>query len=243
MTGAACLAALGALRAGAGLVTVFCCREVYPVIAAQAPLEAMVRPLDTVNEIAALNFHALGIGPGLGAKAATVRSLVLQSPLPAVIDADSLNDLARSGGLELLGESASRRLLTPHPGELERLWPGAMAATRLETTRAVVERHAVTLLHKGARTLIAAPGRPVAANTTGHPGMATGGIGDVLTGVCTALLAGGLGTYEAACLGSWLIGRAAERALLPDRAPEGIVAGDVAAHLPEAIHDFRRGAY
>jgi NAD(P)H-hydrate epimerase len=243
MTGAACLAALGALRAGAGLVTVFCCREVYPVIAAQAPLEAMVRPLDTVNEIAALNFHALGIGPGLGAKAATVRSLVLQSPLPAVIDADSLNDLARAGGLELLGDSAPRRLLTPHPGELERLWPGAMAASRLETTRAVVERHGVTLLHKGARTLIAAPGRPVAANTTGHPGMATGGIGDVLTGVCTALLAGGLGTYEAACLGSWLIGRAAERALLPDRAPEGIVAGDVAAHLPEAIHDFRRGAY
>jgi NAD(P)H-hydrate epimerase len=243
MAGAACLASLGALRAGAGLVTVFCCREVYPIVAAKAPIEAMVRPFDTASEVVTMNVHALGIGPGLGDKAAAVRSLVIDSPVPAVIDADSLNDLARSGGLELLKDSASRRLLTPHPGELERLWPGAMTAARAETTRAVVERYGVTLLHKGARTLIGAPGRPVAANTTGHSGMATGGIGDVLTGVCAALLAGGAGTYEAGCLGSWLIGRAAELALLPGRAPEGIIAGDVAEHLPEAIQELRRGGY
>jgi len=242
-TGAACLSALGALRAGAGLVTVFCCRESYPVIAAQAPLEVMVRPFDTVNEIAAMNFHALGIGPGLGSNAATVRSLVLGSPLPAVIDADSLNDLAGHGGLDLLLGSAGPRLLTPHPGELERLWPGANALSRLEVTRALVERHAVTLLHKGSRTLIGTAGRPVAYNTTGHPGMATGGIGDVLTGVCTALLAAGVGVYEAACLGSWLIGYAAELALLPGRAGEGVSAGDVAAHLPQAMNDLRRGAF
>jgi NAD(P)H-hydrate epimerase len=243
MTGAACLAALGALRGGAGLVTVFCCREAYPVVAAHAPVEVMVRPFDSVTAILGMNFHALGAGPGLGEHAASVRPLVLQSPLPMVVDADSLNDLARGGGLDLLQPVAERRLVTPHPGELERLWPGAGESSRLDATRAVVERHGVTVLHKGSRTLIGAPGKPVACNTTGHPGMATGGIGDVLTGLCTALLAGGVPMYEAACLGSWLVGYAAELALLPDIAPEGVTAGDVAAQLPRAMQHLRRGVY
>ena len=109
--------------------------------------------------------------------------------------------------------------------------------------RGFVAQHPVTLLYKGARTLIAAPDRPVAYNTTGHPGMATGGVGDVLTGVCAALMARGLAPYDAACAGSWLIGHAAEQALLPDRAAEGLTAGDVARHLPQALNNLRLGAY
>lgn len=243
MTGAACLAALGALRGGAGLVTVFCHPEAYPVVASRAPAEVMVRPFDAAASVTGMQFHALGIGPGLGEYAEAARSLVMASPLPAVIDADSLNDLARAGGLGRLEAVADRRLVTPHPGELERLWPGAGEAPRLEVTRAVVERHGVTLLHKGARTLIGAPGKPVAYNTPGHPGMATGGIGDVLTGLCSALVAGGVPLYEAACLGSWLVGCAAELAVLPDRAGEGIAAGEVAEQLPRAIRCLRRGVF
>ncbi|MBU6301445.1 MAG: NAD(P)H-hydrate dehydratase [Verrucomicrobia bacterium] len=243
MTGAACLAALGALRGGAGLVTVYCHPEAFPVVASKAAPEVMVRPFDPVAGLAGIEVHALGVGPGLGEWAEAARTLVTESPLPVVVDADSLNDLARVGGLKRLEAVADRRLVTPHPGELARLWPGAGNGTRLEVTRAVVERHGVVLLHKGSRTLIGAPGQPVAYNSTGHPGMATGGIGDVLTGLCSALAAGGVPLYQAACLGSWLVGYAAELALLPDRAGEGVSAGDVAGCLPCAIRHLRRGVF
>jgi len=241
-TGAAVLCATGALRAGAGLVTVYCPLDAYPIIAGRAPAEAMVRPWTSAEEVAAGSFHALALGPGLGSHAAEVRPLVLKDARPAVVDADSLNDLARHGGLAALDDAPAARLLTPHPGELARLWPEG-APSRLETNRAVMARHRVPLLHKGSRTLVSAPGHPDAYNATGHPGMATGGIGDVLSGVCAAFLARGIPPYEAACLGSWLVGHAAELALLPGRAPEGLVAGDVADHLPEAMNNLRLGVY
>jgi NAD(P)H-hydrate epimerase len=242
LTGAAILCARGALRAGAGLVTVFCPAEAYPVIAARAPAEAMVRPWGTWRDVAEGTFHALALGPGLGRHAPEIRPLVLGDPRPAVVDADSLNDLALHGGLAALESAPGPRLLTPHPGELARLWPDG-SATRLETNRALVARHRLALLHKGSRTLISAPDRPDAYNATGHPGMATGGIGDVLTGVCAALLARGTAPYEAACLGSWLVGHAAEWAVRSGRAPDGLLAGDVADHLPEAMNNLRLGVY
>jgi NAD(P)H-hydrate epimerase len=107
-----------------------------------------------------------------------------------------------------------------------------------------VARHPVTLLYKGARTLIAGQGGPVAHNTTGHPGLATGGVGDVLTGLLTSFLARGIPPYSAACLGSWLIGHAAELATQGSRSgPEGIVASDLPQLLPQALAALRRGAF
>lgn len=243
-TGAAILASRGALRAGGGLVTLYAREEVYPILAAKAPPEVMVKPIGSLVEIASDQLDAIAIGPGLTtANSAEIVDLILTDPRPMIVDADALNCLALTpGALERL--PASSRLLTPHPGEMAWLFPAAAGLeSRLEIARTFVQRHPVTLLFKGSRTLIAAPDRPTSFNTTGHPGMATGGIGDVLTGVCAAFAARGLGLYDSACLGSWLIGRAAEiwRWNL-GQAPEGLAAGDVAARVPAAIRDLRLGA-
>ena len=101
-----------------------------------------------------------------------------------------------------------------------------------------------SLLLKGARTVIAAAGRPVSFNSTGHPGMATGGVGDVLTGICTAFAAQGIALYDAACLGVWLSGRAAERALTHGgQSQESLAAGDVVEHLGGAFTDLKLLAF
>ena len=232
--GAAVLCALGALRAGGGLVTILCDPDVIPLIAAKAPPEVMVRPLGTE-----IDPDAIAIGPGLGSDPpAVVLEQIVNAPQPAIIDADALNALARDPAkLDAMPEN---RLLTPHPGEMSRLAPD-LAGSRLEIAQTFVQRRPATLLFKGARTIIAAPNRPTAYNTTGNPGMASGGMGDVLTGVCAALAARGIELYNAACLGSWLMGRAAE-ILVWERghAPEGISAAQVAGALPQAITSLRR---
>ncbi len=237
--GAAVLSALGALRAGGGLVTILCDPAVIPLIAAKAPPEVMVRP-----STAEIEPDAIAIGPGLGAEppaAAAVIGKIATAPQPTVVDADALNALARDP--KILAQLPQNRLLTPHPGEMSRLAPD-LAGTRLEIAQTFVQRHPATLLFKGARTIIAAPDRPAAFNTTGNPGMASGGMGDVLTGVCAAFAARGIGLYDAACLGSWLMGRAAE-ILVWERgcAPEGVSAERVANALPNAVTSVRRGDF
>jgi len=240
--GAAVLSSTGALRAGAGLVTLYVKESVYAQVTAMVCPEVMVKPVTDYRIALEDNLDAVAIGPGLTTSPTEeVLELIENDPRPMIVDADALNILATS--METLNSSRGPRLVTPHPGEIRRLFPDLNPKwSRLETARAFVERYPhCTLLYKGSRTLILANGQNPSFNTTGDPGMATGGIGDVLTGVCAALAATRDNVREPAELGSWLIGRAAEIVRWTrDTAPEGLTAGDVANALPEAIQSLHR---
>ncbi len=243
LTGAARLCAEGALRAGAGLITLFVTEDIYPVIAASAAPEIMVRPVESYLEILNAKLDVLAIGPGLGqSRAQEIRRLLDHAPQPMVIDADALNILA--GSLHILDRCAGPRLLTPHPGEMARLDPAAQDRSRHAIVEAFTARYPHVLLLKGARTLIGQRGQPFSYNTTGSPGMATGGMGDVLTGVCAALAGQGLALYDAARLGAWLCGRAAELALIASQeSEESLTPGALLAQLGAAFHDLRAGGW
>ena len=212
-SGAPSMASVAAMRAGAGLTTAAVPRSVLPTVAAVAP-ELMSMPLEETN---GLSFEQLGeetltellkgmtvvgIGPGLGQEGTTpefVRAFVERVSLPMVIDADALNALA--GKVELLKRIASATdangrkrtiVLTPHPGEMARLVESSVKeveADRIGLARRFATENGVTLVLKGWRTLVAHPDGRVAVNTTGNPGMAKGGSGDILTGIVAAMLA------------------------------------------------------
>lgn len=211
-SGAPAMASLGALRAGAGLVTAAVPEPIVPQVAAVAP-ELMTSPLEAslTGGIAAENAAAdalralverktvLAIGPGLGQRGETIEfttALLHGTEMPVVIDADALNMLGAEPKLfaEITAMAKAGRtvVLTPHPGEMSRLIDtpiGAIQANRLETARAFARDRGMVLVLKGARTLIAHPDGRVAVNTTGNPGMAKGGSGDLLTGLIAGLLA------------------------------------------------------
>jgi NAD(P)H-hydrate epimerase len=239
--GAAHLAADACLHAGAGLVTLFVTEDIYPLIAPTASPEIMVRPVQSYLEVLEARLDALAIGPGLGqSRASEVRQLLERAPQPMVIDADALNILADS--IHLLDRAAGPRLLTPHPGEMARLDPASKDRSRRETVEAFTARWPHVLLLKGARTLIGQHGHPLSYNTSGTPGMATGGMGDVLTGVCAALLGQGLALYDAARLGAWLCGHAAELPISDGyEAEESLLPTKVIDYLGDAILALRAG--
>jgi hydroxyethylthiazole kinase-like uncharacterized protein yjeF len=246
--GAALLTAAGALRAGAGLITLYVKEEDYAIFAAQAPLEVMVKPVVDYLEVLANKHDALAVGPGLGRTSeGRILELIQLSEIPMVLDADALNMLA-DGHLSVLKALKAPALLTPHPGEMQRLIKGVDAWEAAPARRSQAEKMASTFsrttwLLKGSRTVIATQGEPTSFNTTGHPGMATGGMGDVLTGVCAALIGQGVKPHDAACLGAWVSGRAAERALLAGQSAESLTPGDVLAHLGEAFVDLKRQGF
>ncbi len=211
--GAARLSAAAAVRAGAGLVTLFVPEEIYAIAAASVIPEVMVRP---TTELAGFKADAWGIGPGLGPNISrSLQAWMQELPAPAVLDADALNWISQTGlcGLESL---PGKRLLTPHPGEMQRLlaqWrPELSAATRAEQAREFTRVYPVAMVLKGSRSLTATAGQPLAYNSTGSPTMASGGMGDILTGLCAALLAQGLSPYHAGAVGSWWLGAAGARA-------------------------------
>lgn len=235
--GAAVLASLGALRGGAGLITLFAKPETYDLLAMKLPPEIMVRPCTDYRE-ATQGFDVLAIGPGLGFQhEAEVLELLQTARQPAVVDADALTIWAKHGLPPMLGP----RLLTPHPGEMARL-TNSESLPRAVLAEGFTFKHGVTLLLKGARTVIATQHQPLRYNTTGTPGMASGGMGDVLTGLGAALIAQGMALHDAASAGCWLLGRAAEIALASS-AEESLCATDVATHLGPAFHDLKRGVY
>lgn len=243
LLGAAELACRSALHAGAGLVTLLTKAETYPLLAARPPAEVMVKPAASYLEALDLPHDTLVIGPGLGrAVDAEIRAVLARDTAPAVVDADALNALAP---LEPAHTHPGPRLLTPHPGEWRRLAPD-LADSGLDRRRqaeAFCARHPqVTLLLKGARTLIACQGEPTRINSTGHPGMATGGMGDVLSGVLGALLAQGVAAAHGAALGAWLCGRAAERAALTKH-PHSVLPTDVVRHLGAALQDLVESSF
>jgi len=249
-TGAAAMAANSAVRTGAGLVTLAVPAGLNAVLEVKST-EAMTLPigrpgagflpagaLDMLLE-AARDKDAVALGPGLGAGASTVylvQSLVSSLPGPLVLDADGLNAVASRPEL-LLSRRGRVTLLTPHPGEMARLAGCSIPeieADRIASARDFAARFQVYLILKGARSVIAAPDGSIAINGSGNPGMATGGMGDVLTGVVTALLGQGYHPFDACQLGAFVHGYAAD--LLVDRkGTQGLNATDVQEMLPEAL--------
>jgi NAD(P)H-hydrate epimerase len=240
MNGAAVLCADAALRAGAGLVTLHVERDFLPTLAAAMPPEIMVRASDDpVGEAFSAGHDALVIGPGTGNVSPAWGPRLLEKlatePHRAVLDADCLNQLAAAGRLDLL---SSDHVITPHPGEFRRLAPDLAELDRLHAATSFVARHPCTLLLKGSRTLVAAPGESTRFNPTGHAGMASGGQGDVLAGVVGALLAQGQTGPDAASLAAWLCGCAAEHGLHDSPFTP---ASATLRHLGTAFHDWRKG--
>jgi hydroxyethylthiazole kinase-like uncharacterized protein yjeF len=238
LIGAALMTTQGALRAGAGLVEVFVPKEIYEIVAEAAPMEAMVKPLESYRDLLKEKIHVWALGPGLGkSRAAEILELIEKTKQPMVIDADGLNILADK--ISTLKRCKGKRLLTPHPGEMNRLFPNKKES-RMKTATKFCNRFPVTLLLKGSRTIVGERNRALSYNTTGNPGMASGGMGDVLTGVCAGLVGQGLSLYDAARLGAWVCGRAAEIAIFRHGASEeSLLARDVLDHLGEAFDDIR----
>jgi NAD(P)H-hydrate epimerase len=249
MTGAAALAGRAALRAGAGLVRVAVAKSALPIVAAIEPSYTTL-PLaeDAAGRISAKALDAiltavgdndvLAIGPGIGQSAglrSIVETLVQQEGLRLVIDGDGLNNLSK-----LTGWPKKRKadlVLTPHPGEMKRLWSGLfredMPEDRQQTAARVAESAQAVVALKGAGTVVT-DGWRLYVNTTGNPGMATAGAGDVLTGVTTALMGQGLSSFDAMVLGVYVHGLAGD--IAAGRLGQiSLMATDIIDALPEAF--------
>jgi NAD(P)H-hydrate epimerase len=238
--GAAVMCAEGALRGGAGLIGLYVPHDIYDIVATRVTPEVMVHPIASPADVLAERLDVLAIGPGLGQQQReAVLELIACAPQPVVLDADALNLLATD--LSTLDRCAGPRVLTPHPGEMARLDAAAASRTRQETVEAFTTRWPHVLLLKGARTIVGQRGQPLSYNTTGHPGLATGGVGDVQTGLIAALAGQGLELYDAARLGAWLIGRAAECAIFSEReSAETLRPTALLDALAAAFQDLRR---
>lgn len=245
MSGAGLLAAKAALRAGSGLVTWALPEALLPQVLGAVP-ELMLAPAG--GEAGAWNAAAasellrlleaardvLAIGPGLGrfpGEDGFLRAVWEGAPRPLVVDTDALNILAAAGAPAAWPRREAATILTPHPGEMARLAGLSTAEVqrdRIGLARSYAVQHGVTLVLKGARTVVAAPDGRVFVNVTGHPGMATGGAGDVLTGLIAGLLAQGLDAVQAAAFGVYLHGQAGERAAAARQGnPASLIAGDI----------------
>ena len=254
MSGAPSLAGLGALRGGAGLVYVAVPSEILPIVAAIEPSYLTI-PLATDEEHGCLSADglkglrqacegkdAIALGPGLATSrgvTAIVTALFAELTQPMVVDADALNVLAaqKPGFSKEAGllKAAGPRILTPHPGEFARLIGRDIATVQSQRAKLAAEfaaAHGVIVLLKGQGTVIT-DGDRVAINRTGNPGMATGGSGDVLTGLIAALLAQGLPPFEAAQLGAHLHGLAGDLAASELSQP-GLIASDLPRYLAAA---------
>jgi NAD(P)H-hydrate epimerase len=241
--GAATLAAGAALRSGAGLVTVH--TPLTAVLPLQAALpEAMVSPDQGTEFITSApdmeKYDAAGIGPGMGTDPDSCRALktILESAqIPLVLDADALNIIAQDR--RMLKLIPKQTILTPHPGEFRRLTGKDLNDYQLlEMQIAFAEEYNCIVLLKGAHTSVAMPDGRVFFNSTGNPGMATGGSGDVLTGILTALLAQGYDPVQAAIAGVYLHGAAGDVALRV-HSEEALIAGDILMNLGRAFRETR----
>ena len=257
--GAAWLASQASVRTGAGLTTLASPEGIYPIAAAKGA-EAIHLPLPedddgridpSASDIilgSGRRFSAVLAGCGMGWSEGTtefLKSLVCQerpglSGQPLLVDADGLNNL--SGIEDWHASITSPLVLTPHPGEMSTLTGlsvSAIQADRVGTAREWAERWDATVVLKGAHTVIASPGKPVQIAPFANPGLATGGTGDVLSGVIVSLLAQGLSPYEAAAVGVYLHASAAEM-VTSHIGRAGLAASDLLDALPLALHDLRR---
>ena len=252
-TGAACLVGEGAMRAGAGLVTIATADSAHQIIASQMILECMSEPLaetakgsiareaeERVLKLAAER-DVVAMGPGLGSSEdstrSLVRSVVLKRARPVVLDADALNSLAPWTD-ELSGSAELPLILTPHPGEMARLTGQSIAevvGNRVEITRQFATAYKVIVVLKGSRTCVASPDGEVYVNPTGNAGMATGGTGDVLTGIIAGLLAQNSGDPLAATIAAVYLHGLAGDIAASRRGTRAMLASDIATHLGDAF--------
>ncbi|MBC7342430.1 MAG: NAD(P)H-hydrate dehydratase [Clostridia bacterium] len=249
MTGAVVMAGEAALRAGAGMTTAAVPAPLHPILEIKTT-EVLTRPLpetpsrgiseqalETILAMAS-KMSVLAVGPGLGrdpSSQALVRGLVGRAQLPLVIDADGLNALV--GHTDVLRQAKMPPVLTPHPGEMARLWGSTtdkVQSNRLEIAENAARAWNAIVVLKGAKTIVAVPGGPTYINPTGNPGMGTAGSGDVLTGAIAAFIAQGLAPAEAACLGVFVHGAAGD--LMAGRLGQrGLVAGDLMMGVAEIL--------
>jgi hydroxyethylthiazole kinase-like uncharacterized protein yjeF len=241
--GATVLSSRAALRAGTGLLTVHLPSCGYVVMQSGVP-EAMLLPDQDEHNITSIPeldpYSAIGVGPGLGMSEATVKAfnvLLERCQTPIVVDADALNILSANRNLLHLIPAGS--ILTPHPKEFERLvgkWSNDFERLEMQVAFAKQIRSVVVL--KGAFTSIAAPDGRVYFNPTGNPGMATGGMGDVLTGILTGLLGQGYNSVDTALVGVYLHGLSGDLAAF-DLGFESLIASDIIDYLPHAFQKIR----
>ena len=253
-TGAAVLSCRGAMRVGTGLVTLAAPGGLNDVLAG-----ALVEPMtETLGGPDQEQWPALGaddweglaerksavlFGPGVGVHASaqkTLDTLLAHCGLPWLIDADGLNNLSADVGR--LREARVAPVLTPHPGEMSRLTGMSTAEVngdRVGVARAFAAENRCHLVLKGARTVMATPEGRVSINPTGNPGMASGGMGDVLAGIVAGFLAQGLAPEDAVRLGVYLHGRTGDR-VADDRGGVGLIASDVVDDLPRAINELKQ---
>ncbi len=240
-TGAARLGARGALRVGAGLVTVASPNDALEVTAAQLTA-IMVRPVDDATELAALladerkNAVMLGPGAGVGERLRAMVLAALKSDAAVVLDADALTSFA--GDADTLFAAIKSRaapvVLTPHDGEFTRLFGPLGEGSKLEQARGAAKHSGAILVLKGADTVVAAPDGRASINATTSPWLATAGTGDVLAGMVAGMLAQRMAAFEGACAAVWIHGAAA-RAHGP-----GLIAEDVPEMLPKVLRDLSR---
>lgn len=247
MSGAACLSGMGALRGGSGLVFLAIPESIQSIVSTVNPCyltiplqidqhgnvseESKIRLLNQVHD-----FDAVAIGPGCGQNTwiqEITFKLYTELKQTLILDADALNAIAASN--KPLPKAAGPRILTPHPGEFSRLInqsTAEVAQQREELSISFAKQHQVVLLLKGTHTIIT-DGTRIAVNTTGNSGLATGGSGDVLTGLITSLAGQGMGTFEAAQLAAHLHGRAGDLAAQKLSQP-ALIASDLPDYLPQA---------
>lgn len=249
MTGAAALCAQAALLSGSGLVTLGICKSLNPILARKLT-EVMTKPLpetrqQTLSEKAlseilkfAKKVDCVAIGPGLSRNRSTqklVKRLIVFLNKPIVLDADGINALERKAAI--LKSAKAPIVITPHPGEMSRL----VSLSRREISKAkekvakeFANKYNVVCVLKGHRTVVAEPKGKTYTNTTGNPGMASGGVGDVLTGMIASFIGQGIRPFDAAKLGVYLHGLAGDLAA-KEKGEVSLIATDLLNKLPEAI--------
>ena len=252
-TGAAAMICDGALRTGAGLVTLGIAASLNPILEAKLT-EAMTEPLpdaatgylssDASKHIRQLlkGKTALALGPGISTQPQVQElflELIPRCTIPLVIDADGITALASRP--EILKECKSSVVLTPHPGEMARLvgtTPQKVQDDRIGVARAFATTYGCIVVLKGNKTIIATPDEKIYINPTGNPGMASGGVGDVLTGMIGGLIAQGLSPLDAALWGVYLHGMAGDLAV-QTVGEISLIAGDIIDYIPDALKEVK----
>jgi len=253
-TGAAAMSALGAVRGGAGLVTLMIPKSLNPILEVKTtePMTYLLPEtdeqtvsLDALDQIMEFisNKQCLAVGPGVSLHPETqelVRRLIVQSPCTVVADADALTAIAEH--IQILKDASSPIVITPHPGEMARLLEIStteVQSDRLGIAETFAKDFGVVVVLKGHRTIVADPLGRVAVNTTGNPAMASGGMGDILTGLISALIAQGLDPFEAACVGVFVHGVAGDRVIEQHGwGTRGLAATDLLDKIPTILKEL-----
>jgi NAD(P)H-hydrate epimerase len=237
MTGAAVLAARGALRSGVGLTYLAVPKELVNFVDSMTP-EVITLPFENIKKIKA---DVIALGPGLGVSNRTRKliSFLVSRPATLIIDADGLNAVAKNPSL--LKKPKAKVVITPHPGEMSRLIRKDIEFIQNNRSRVALEaakRFACIVVLKGYKTVVANPTGQTFKNPTGNPGMASGGVGDVLTGMMAGFAAQGIAPWDAAVAGVYLHGLAGDLAA-KEKGEYGMIASDLVEKIPYAIQRIR----